>query len=284
MNEPASAYDVNAAWRAQAATDVDGCFRLLLGQPNGVFHGAHEPWETIKSSLDLKLQDSGHRGDKLKCESDLLDRFARQGFRHLVPEARRHIELARLRWSTFRTTATIFVGRHFGLPTRGVDWTPNALVALFFASRRAPQKDGVIWCMDLEEFEKRVANQWPQAYGKKGNIESDFERDLTDGVDKDVLVPLHFPGWMPRAVAQGAFLTAAGQLDMDHAQKIFELGVTACGRVIVPAAIKSAVIEKLDLMGVNGHTLQIGDSTVETIASDVSASMVDESHADNKDP
>ena len=35
--------------------------------------------------------------------------------------------------------------------------------------------------------------------------------------------------------------------------------------------MKSQVIEKLDMLGVNGCTLEIGDSTLETIATDIAS-------------
>ncbi|GAF88293.1 unnamed protein product, partial [marine sediment metagenome] len=56
-------------------------------------------------------------------------------------------------------------------------------------------------------------------------------------------------------------------------RKIHELGVRDCKRLIIPAALKERIIEKLDAMGVNAYTLEIGDSTLETIASDIARSL-----------
>ncbi|MGC9455817.1 MAG: FRG domain-containing protein [Phycisphaerae bacterium] len=271
----APGYNVNTAWDIESPTDVDACLRALLSKPKSVFHGAYKDWDTIESSLDLRLKKLKAGHNRLNLENSVLESFGQQSYRHLQPCARKHIELARLKWGTYRTTGTLFVARHYGLPTRAVDWTQDPLVALFFACRRKPEKDGVIWCVCLKDFELHVGKQWPKVYGKEGNIECDFEDDFVNGRKKDILVPLHFPGWMPRAIAQKAFITVAAQFNVDHARKISELGVTRCKRVVVTASLKKQMIEKLDLMGVNGYTLGIGDSTVETIGNDVSDSVLD---------
>ncbi len=119
-----------------------------------------------------------------------------------------------------------------------------------------------------------MGEQWLKAFGKKEHIEGDFVKDFATGFKRDILVPLHFPNWMPRAVAQNARITVGGKFGICHARKIHELGVTNCKRVVIPADLKKEVIEKLDLMGVNGYTLEIGGSTVETIATDIASSLL----------
>lgn len=128
--------------------------------------------------------------------------------------------------------------------------------------------------MNIDQFERRIATQWEPAYGKPANIEADFEYDFVLKNERDVLVQLFFPPWMPRAVAQDAFLTISGKLGVDHAQKMTELGVTECERIVIPPDHKVHIVKKLDEMGINGYTLEIGDSTVETIAGDISSQFV----------
>ncbi len=41
----------------------------------------------------------------------------------------------------------LFVARHYGMPTRLLDWTANALYALYFAAIGHPNEDGAIWAM-----------------------------------------------------------------------------------------------------------------------------------------
>lgn len=283
MTQRTKDYDVDMAWPASRMASPDQCLQELLKTPTHVFHGAHEPWPRIISSFDLFFR-------KYACpkqppggiETQLFEEFYRQCFRHLQPGARRHIELARLRWHTYRTTGTMFVARHYGLPTRAVDWTPDALIALFFACRRRPMKDGVVWCMERRQFEDCIAKQWRSAYNKTGHIEADFEKDFSTGQEKDILLSLYFPAWMPRPIAQQAFVTVSGAFNVDHAEKIYELAVKDLRRVIIPAELKRPIIDRLDLMGINGYTLEIGDSTIEIIATDIASSLATEQRRDQE--
>jgi hypothetical protein len=66
--------------------------------------------------------------------------------RHLTQEFQ--IESAGLRQGTETTAQLYFLQQHFGLPTRLLDWTNNALAALFFAVAEQPDKSGAVFLMD----------------------------------------------------------------------------------------------------------------------------------------
>ncbi|HEX7055167.1 MAG TPA: FRG domain-containing protein [Burkholderiales bacterium] len=66
-------------------------------------------------------------------EVDLLHRFRRRAY----PQLGRALAAGE----------ALFVARHYGLPTRLLDWTANALYALYFACVEEPHCDGGVWAM-----------------------------------------------------------------------------------------------------------------------------------------
>lgn len=69
--------------------------------------------------------------DNYKQESQILDRFRRLAY----------MQLNRM----LSPWESLILARHYGLPTRILDWTASPLAALFFAARSNPRLDGVVW-------------------------------------------------------------------------------------------------------------------------------------------
>ena len=66
--------------------------------------------------------------------------------RHLAQDFR--IESARLLGARRNDAELYFLQQHYGMPTRLLDWSNNALAALFFAVTEVPDKDGTLFFMD----------------------------------------------------------------------------------------------------------------------------------------
>ena len=267
-------YSVNVAWPVNEPTNAEDCWEQLVRLSSSgkavECHGVHQDWKCIRSSLDCRFEDKKiHKEKRVEVETSLLESFAKYADLHLPPEARRFIEVARLKWKTLYNTGTVFVGRHYGLPTRCVDWTSDPLIALFFACRRDFEEPGVVWWMDYDVFSYALAKQWPLFYGKKENIEDDFEKDFTNGVNKEILIRFHYGCLVERPIKQKAHIIMSGQYDVHHDKAIHRLGVQKCGRFIIKPQMKTDLLNKLNRWGINGATLGIGDSCVEIIADDV---------------
>jgi hypothetical protein len=273
-------YNHDDAWPAIVLTEACDWLGQLqrLGhlKQRRAYHGAYRDWKHILSSLDICFKNKNTpANERVKIETGLLETFAEEAEPHLSPEARRHIELAHIKWNTRRNTGTAFVGRHYGLPTRSIDWTFNCLTALFFACRRDFNEPGVIWWMSYDDFSAHLAGQWPTAYGRTEDIADDFERDFIAGTEKGVLSSFFYPPWMERPRKQEAWITLADQYAICHAEKIHGLGVRDCGRLIVTPVLKRGLLTELSRLGISGTSLGLGDACVEMIAEDVAQKFAD---------
>jgi hypothetical protein len=59
------------------------------------------------------------------------------------------------------------VAQHYGLPTRLLDWTQNAAVALFFACCNEPDADGLVAIINPMELNQRLDPKFPRIFNNE---------------------------------------------------------------------------------------------------------------------
>ena len=281
-------YNVDDAWPIDEPTNVDDCLKRLIKLSNNEkrleCHGAsklkHEGISSIRSKFDIRFHQEKNKDHK-EVEKHLLKSFVQKAKPHFPPEANRFIDIAHLKWDRLYNTGTLFIGRHYRLPTRCVDWTRNPFIALFFACSnwKDINKTGVVWWMNYNAFSNAIKKQWQPAYGKDKNIEEDFEKDFTESKDRDILIRFHYKCLLDRPIKQNAHIILYGDYNMHHDKKIYDLlnpkietktkETMRWGRIVIQPSMKFNLLEKLNLLGINKITLGIEDTYIDTIASQV---------------
>lgn len=162
---------------------------------------------------------------------------------------------------TMTAGEAIFLAREHGLPTRLLDWTANALFALYFACVKNQDCDGIVWAMlrhpdskDFDAFELAAVEDEKTLFSFPAN-------GATDPSDKYALKILHPFYNSPRLAAQdGAFTWHSDPWHSieSYAGNSFShknLDIERLYRWRVPADDKLAVIEGLSRLGITRRTV-----------------------------
>ncbi|MBK7404283.1 MAG: FRG domain-containing protein [Phycisphaerales bacterium] len=249
-----------------------------LGRPTAVqyaFRGmACRHWDiesTLQHVAGLRTHDAG----PLARERELIESFRRRSWRSLRDLERNYLgisaaDVARddpserpLSWNGESIWSVLAIARHYGVPTRLVDWTHSVLIAAFFAAITNPQCDGAVWWFDQTRFELAVHEHWDDwcvplrtdGSGQRAMEQRAFDDKATKWISKiHHGIPFH------RMEVQGGFFTACGRLEMRQDKAIDQLqtpdrnGIPR-GRVIIPRALKKRLLDELERQGLRATSL-----------------------------
>ncbi len=157
------------------------------------------------------------------------------------------------------------IAKHHGLPTRLLDWTYSPYVAMHFATQSLTDfdKDGAIWCVDYRSTNELLPK--PLRKLLEGDDANIFTAEMLnrvattlqefDGLAKDDFV-LFFepPSLDERIVNQFALfsLPSSASMKLEDLLRRREAGYR---RIVIPAALKWEVRDKLDQANVTERVL-----------------------------
>lgn len=125
-----------AVWQIESLRDyIELLEETLLSSRLAIFRGQSHDWPLVP-----RVATVNHPVPLLENERLMFDTFCREAFPFVHPEPANEWE-----W--------LAVAQHHGLPTRLLDWSTNALGALWFTVRApsSPEEHGVVWLMIPDE-------------------------------------------------------------------------------------------------------------------------------------
>jgi len=155
--------------------------------------------------------------------------------------------------------------RHYGAPTRTLDWTVSPYVGLYFAVNKEPDCDGALWFFNVIELYRRMKIKYDQQRYFPSRDEDDAdENNQADKLEKyfqmetaDPVVHSYYRGLnTDRMVAQQSTYTACENILVDHTKAIGDvLDQSTCVKATIPKDKKSEYLSRLSVMNITAASL-----------------------------
>lgn len=230
---------------------VDSVVTLLksidkIDLPNNerlLYRGHENAKFTLSSSISRSIQIADKKKILVEDEMDILDRFARRAFNHVGPTP----SLGHL----------LFIARHYGLPTRLVDWTSNLLTAVYFSCSGEYDCDGNLWALKRRRYLGKSKPFWSGSDLLNITTRSDLEQRFAGNYVR-IIDPVHNS---ERITSQDGYFTIQGDLSRSlealcgESFKKGELDICDLYCWVLPKEQKGKILRELSQMGISNRSV-----------------------------
>lgn len=268
-----SSYNVNSKWPVRRIGSLAEYDTVVANWTRTLFRGVNMPCEKLKPSLARICPTETCEGELLAIEQEAIRQFVHKAAPLLRPDIQKYLDSATHKWRSPLHSGAMFVGRHYGLPTRCLDWTRSPEIALLFACNGEAMNDAIVWHLNIDDLYDAATARWPEAFGKKEGVVNDIEQDFLDRRSKEWICYMEYHVSLARAQGQKAVVTMTGHLCDDHAHELARFGVSGCGRIRIPADAKKTILQDLELRGFSARVLGLDHDPVDVCVANIKGAI-----------
>ena len=165
----------------------------------------------------------------------------------------------------------MITGQHNGLPTRLLDWSHSALVALHFATTEEnledmSSRDCVVWRMDMQEQISHLPEKYRLAVGREQTtlFSVDMLRGLADSLDQydedmgdHSMVIIEPPSTSARIVTQYSFFSVV-PMGVTDLQRFLDERTEHTVRYVIDRRLRWRIRDMLDALNMSERVLYPG--------------------------
>ena len=211
-------------WTTTKLTNIQEVKELIQSMSgNGwMYRGQSKRFNMLIPSIDRGPYQNFSRLEKLDLERSSIEAFQTNAT-DFAGEGERQSKNSKM--------IALMVLRHYGVPTRVLDWSSSVYISLYFAVAYNDSDEGELWTFNRELYEEEGAKQWikfPEttfdASGDRNKFDVNMPTAFVLNKPADWFVCLFYDhNSFPRQRAQQGAYSFTPRFNKDHAVSIEEL-------------------------------------------------------------